>query len=205
MKTTKTFFLAATVVLLSLFTTSCIPTTPVGGNPTPTPQTDTSVVYRLTNKVVVDLNTTTNNYMGIPVDIDSNGTDDFHFDAYNGNYGYANTNIWSYDSTELASKNDTSTSLNRFKFLVNDVIDNAYFSTNWIQFHTNYNTSGSQTAYAGFRLIKSDGYHYGWMQFKMDVVFDGFSPWFVAHNIKLTLINYAYKIAPNTPIQAGKY
>ncbi|MCC6583935.1 MAG: hypothetical protein IT271_09550 [Chitinophagales bacterium] len=35
MKSTKIIFTSATVLLLSLFATSCIPTTPVGGNPTP--------------------------------------------------------------------------------------------------------------------------------------------------------------------------
>jgi hypothetical protein len=42
MKTTKTIFFAITVVLLSLLTTSCIPTTP-GGNPTPGNQFDINI------------------------------------------------------------------------------------------------------------------------------------------------------------------
>jgi len=43
------------------------------------------------------------------------------------------------------------------------------------------------------------------MQLKMDVLFNGIAPWIVAKNIKLTLINYAYKKAPNIPILTGKY
>jgi hypothetical protein len=209
MKKTTILKVLTTIVVIaftSLFITSCIPTTPTGGNPTPTPQTDTSVIYKLENKIIIDYNQTTNNDQGLPIDLDSNGTIDFNFNSYNGNYGYANTNIWSTTNSELAIKSDTGLDINRFRFLSNDIIDvNNYFSSDRIIFLTNYNTSGSQTVYVGFRLTKDDGYHYGWMQLKMDVVFNGIAPWIVAKNIKLTLINYAYKKAPNTPILAGKY
>jgi hypothetical protein len=46
MKSIKTIFLATTAVLLSLLTTSCIPTTP-GGNPTPSNQFDINITYTL--------------------------------------------------------------------------------------------------------------------------------------------------------------
>ncbi|MCB0506925.1 MAG: hypothetical protein KDD21_01370 [Bacteroidetes bacterium] len=189
---------------MSIFASGCIPNLPVGGIPTPQAQTDTTVVYRLLNKVVVDYNQTTNITEGIPIDIDSNGVNDLHFDSYNGNYGYGTANIYSYEGTELADKKDTSVT-NSFRFIFNDVIDNTYFASSWLPFHSGYNTNGSQTLIAGFRLILNDGLHYGWIQLKRDVTFGGIPPWTKAQTIKLTVINYAYKKAPNVPIHAGKY
>ncbi len=43
MKTTKIIFFATTAILLSFLTTSCIPTTPVGGNPTLSNQFDINI------------------------------------------------------------------------------------------------------------------------------------------------------------------
>lgn len=203
MNTSKLILKSISLLALSLFAAGCIPNAPTGGNPTP--QTDTTVIYKLINKVVVDYNQSTFNSNGIPIDIDSNGVDDLHFDSYNGNYGYANTNIYSYTGTELAIKNDTTMANNGFKFNLNEVIDTPYFTFNRLIFGTGNNAGGSQTVYAGFRLTQNDGLHYGWMKFKMDVTFNGLPPWAIANTIKLTIQSYAYKKAPNTPILAGKY
>ena len=88
MKTTKTIFFAITIVLLSLFATSCIPTVP-GGNPTPTPQTDTSVVYKNPNVLVALFD----NQLLIKdtMDLDSNGINDISFEPYEGTPGYLTT------------------------------------------------------------------------------------------------------------------
>ena len=193
MKTTKTFFLAATVLLLSLFATSCIPTVP-GGNPTP--QTDTSVVYRAPNWLVQ------NNYTGDSIDLDSNGVCDLRIDNASFVTNIAVTNIYSINNAELGRKDSSFGSLSGdgYNFLVNDLINEIYFPDTRIEIGQTVNT-GAKNALIGFRLLQSDGYHYGWMNVKLESTLLPFSP----YDIKTTLINYAYKKAPNTPILAGKY
>ena len=95
MKTTKTFFLATTVVLLSLFVTSCVPP-PVGGG-TPSPTNLFSVNLSLTGKYPVlssvkDLDTITTK--AIIVDSDEIG---FAIDKYYGiTPGMANSGFRAY-------------------------------------------------------------------------------------------------------------
>lgn len=199
MKTTKIFYLAVTTVLLSVLATGCIPT---GGGPTPTvipPQTDSSVIYHLSNKLVVNLTPTNTILQGDSIDLDSNGTIDISFWPYNGNYGSAVTKIYSMnEKVDLAIKN-----YNDHVFLLNDMINYTYFPHNPVIFGIHNN--GTTTKFIGFRLQKPDGYHYGWMQLKMQAVFLGSAPFATATTIKTTLINYAYKKASNTPIAAGAY
>jgi hypothetical protein len=188
MKTTKTIFFAITIVLLSLFATSCIPTVP-GGNPTPTPQTDTSVVYKNPNVLVALFD----NQLLIKdtMDLDSNGINDISFEPYEGTPGYLTTTNHALNSMQIMSS----------LFNLNDTINATLNTFNFVAFSAQ--SDGTTTTYVGFKLLQNDGYHYGWLQLKMEVKFYTiFSP---TTKIKTTLINYAYKIAPNTPIQAGKY
>ena len=189
MKTTKTIFFAITVVLLSLLATSCIPTTPVGGNPTPTPQADTSVVYKNPNVVVALFD----NQLLIKdtMDLDSNGINDISFEPYEGTPGYLTTTNHALNSMQIMSS----------LFNLNDIINATLNTFNFVAFSAQ--SDGTTTTYVGFKLLQNDGYHYGWLQLKMEVKFYTiFSP---TTKIKTTLINYAYKKAPNTPIQAGVY
>lgn len=188
--------------MLTVFLTSCIPTIP-GGNPTPTPPSDSTVVYKLANEIVTNLNPSTGDYSCYYKDIDSNGMDDIYFCPYNGVYGSAVSNIFSVDSsTQLAIKN-TADYTNGYIFSLNDTITRANFPYNHIT--NGMQSNGTKIVYVGFRILQNNGYHYGWMQIKMEVAFTGLPPYAVAGTIKTTLINYAYKKAPNTSILTGKY
>lgn len=201
MKTTKIILALATVLLLSLFATSCIPTTPTGGNPTPTPQTDTTVVYKLVNRVVVDVNDNTNpNQNHISVDLDSNGVSDIDFSPFQA-YGVAVTNIERIGLNELISKSSVITA-DEYAYAANDTIQPSHFALTTIRFGSRVS---SKSVLVGFKLIQNDGPHYGWMKLNMDATFSGAAPTNYPTIIKTTLVNYAFKKAPNTPILAGKY
>lgn len=194
MKTTKTIFFTILVVLLSLFATSCIPNTPTGGNPTPTPQTDTSVVYRLVNWQVQD------NYVGDSIDLDNNNINDIRIDNASFVTNTGVSNIYSINGAELGRKDGLFGDLisQTFAFTSNDPINNTYFIERRLELTSSI---GSTKNYIiGFRLLQNDGFHYGWMNIKFTT-----SSNFGVYQLNTTLINYAYKIAPNTPIQAGKY
>ncbi len=194
MKTTKTFFLATTTLLLSLFATSCIPTVPTGGNPTPTPQTDTTVVYRLVNWQVQD------NYVGDSIDLDSNNINDLRIDNASFVTNTGVSNIYSINGAELGRKDGLFGDLSSqtFDFTSNDLINNSYFTESRLEL---ISSIGSTKNYIiGFRLLQNDGFHYGWMNVKFTT-----SSNFGVYQLNTTLVNYAYKIAPNTPILAGKY
>ena len=187
MKTLKIILSLVSVIMLSLFATSCIPTAPVGGNPTP--QTDTSVIYRNPNLVVAHFE----NQIIImdTIDIDSNGIKDISFEPYEGTPGYLTTTSHSLNNTQVISS----------LFNLNDNINSSLTTYSIVPFSTQ--SDGTTTTYVGFKIQQNDGYHYGWLQLKMEAKFYTiFSP---TTKIKTTLINYAYKKAPNTPILAGKY
>lgn len=193
MKTTKISIFATTAALLSLLVTSCIPTTP-GGNPTPTPQTDTTVVYRLVNWQVQD------NYVGDSIDLDSNNINDLRIDNASFVTNTGISNIYSINGAELGRKDGLFGDLSSqtFDFTSNDLINNSYFTDSRLEL---ISSIGSTKNYIiGFRLLQNDGFHYGWMNVKFTT-----SSNFGVYQLNTTLVNYAYKIAPNTPIQAGKF
>lgn len=211
MKTTKLLFLATIVLLLNLFTTSCIPTVP-GGNPTPVPQTDTTVIYTtfsdsasqlIYQNFIWDVNKS--------VDLDGDGTYDIYLDWYI-NEGQSVCKIHPLAACNvLYNSRQPSTGY----YNLNDTIDNRD-STNFFGFlpvganslSTLANTVTNNNKLAGFTLTKADGIHYGWMNVSITATYPitvggiGIS---AASYAKFKINSMAYKIAPNTPILAGKY
>ncbi len=184
----------AVVAFTSIFTTSCIPTTPTGGNPTPTPQTDTTVVYRLVNWQVQD------NYVGDSIDLDSNNINDLRIDNASFVTNTGVSNVYSINGTELGRKDNLFGDLSSqtFAFTSNDIINDTYFTESRLELISSI--GNTKNYIIGFRILQSDGFHYGWMNVKFTT-----SNNFGVYKLNTTIVNYAYKKAPNVPILANKY
>ncbi len=215
MKTTTILLLFASIIL-SL--NSCIPTPPSGGI-NPTPQTDTTVIYReFSDSIAMTyFIRPTDPYLSskqkdVSVDLDSNGIDDIFLSLYI-NEGMATAKVTPLNSCSILTKLDRG--YDAF-FNSNDIISNASYSMSSSPFYTiganNLNPLGATLTASnkllGFALLMADGIHYGWLNLTHTATFPATlggigiaSPSLV----KCKLNSMAFKIAPNTAIQAGKY
>jgi hypothetical protein len=198
--------------LLSLLTTSCIPTTP-GGNPTP--QNDTTVVYTEFSDSIAQIvfySNSPDNEETKLIDLDANGTSDINLTWYIG-VGFATCKIAPINTCSIITKNLQYSATDFFN--LNDNISSA----NYIISSSFYTTgpengisiTGGSFSYTdrllGFTLNKPDGIHYGWMKVSYSATFPPPFGGFVSapSSVIFKINSMAYKKAPDTPIQAGVY
>ena len=211
MKITNTFkLMAGFVAVLSIFfLPSCIPTLPVGGNPTPT---DTTVVYTEFSDSLIcpdDDNT-------LQVDLDADGVSDIHLSWFT-NVGQAVCKIWpltpctilfhdvSFPFSQFLNANETIDGTVGLGVKKDDgtVVDNLeeFFPIGANSYAVG--TVSTNNKLLGFTLTKGDGVHYGWMNVSITATYT------VAVGgpsyAKFQINSMAYKKAPNTVILAGKH
>lgn len=198
MKSTKTFFLAITVVLLSVFTTSCIPNLPSNGTVSP------SNIYILQNKTIPPNNL--GNYLdSVGIDVNNDLVYDFYLIRNNGNLGsiYLDPSI----NTEFAGTSDSFPSYYKI-FNLNELVSS---SNNWSRFQygtlfspnviglggssiiPNNNLTGS--GLFGFRIKNGINYNYGWTKIAFNML--PLSPSII------TVVETTYSTTTNQSIKAG--
>lgn len=196
MKTTKIIVGLATIAVLSLFATSCIPT---GGPVSP------SNIYILQNKSIPNSGSPANGFDSVGIDVNNDSVFDFYMIRDNGSLGLAS--LATSPNTEFAGTTDTFPSYYKI-YNLNEPIN----STNaWADFHYGAlyfpsiifgtaggtsiipNTSLIGVGLFGFRIKNGANYNYGWTKISINIL---------APNL-ITVVETTYSTVSNQPIKAG--